>query len=139
MVLFAGWLCYSSFMSLLVLSLFTSDFSRSAVRYICRKGDDTVENPHRARISQFELVELILLLKVDKQLPVQRFEATVSQSTVPPPPLLWSALVSSSCKRSIYIYIYIYIKRERERDTYTCYVYIYIDIYIYVYMYICIT
>ena len=50
-------------------------------------GDDTVGNPHRARSSQFELFELILLLKLDKQFPVERFEATVSQSTVPSPPL----------------------------------------------------
>ena len=49
------------------------------------RGDDTIGNPHRAQISQFELFELILLLKLDKQLPVERFEATVSQSTVPSP------------------------------------------------------
>ena len=30
------------------------------------RGDDTVGNPHRAQISQFELFELILLLKLDK-------------------------------------------------------------------------
>ena len=46
------------------------------------KGDDTVGNPHRAQISQFELFELILLLKLDKQLPVEQLEATASQSTV---------------------------------------------------------
>ena len=46
-----------------------------------------VGNPHRARIVQFELFELILLLKLDKQLPVEQFEATVSQSAVPSPPL----------------------------------------------------
>ena len=51
------------------------------------RGDDTVGNPHRAQISQFELFELILLLKLDKQFPVEQFEATVSQSTVPSPPL----------------------------------------------------
>ena len=52
------------------------------------RGDETVGNPHRAQISQFEFFELTLLLKLDKQLPVERFEATVSQSTVtryPPP------------------------------------------------------
>ena len=38
-------------------------------------------------LSQFELFELILLLKSDKQFPVEQFEATVSQSTVPSPPL----------------------------------------------------
>ena len=47
------------------------------------RGDDTVGNPHRARIPQFELFELILFSNLDKQLPVERFEATVSQSTVP--------------------------------------------------------
>ena len=34
-----------------------------------------------------ELFEFILLLKLDKQFPVEQFEATVSQSTVPSPPL----------------------------------------------------
>ena len=51
------------------------------------RGDDAVGNPHRARISQFELFELILLLKLDNRLPVERFEATVSQSTVSSSPL----------------------------------------------------
>ena len=49
------------------------------------RGDDTVGNPHRAQISQLELFELILLLKLDKQFPVVQFEARVSQSTVPSP------------------------------------------------------
>ena len=31
------------------------------------RGDDTVGKPHRAQISQFELFELILVLKLDKQ------------------------------------------------------------------------
>ena len=37
--------------------------------------------------SQFELFELILLLKLDKHFPVEQFEATVSQSAVPSPSL----------------------------------------------------
>ena len=41
-------------------------------------------NPHRAQFVQFEL---FLLLKLDRQFPVEQFEATVSQSTVPCPPL----------------------------------------------------
>ena len=53
---------------------------------------DTVGNPHRAQISQFEMFELILLLKLDRQFPVEQFEATASQSTVPPPPLVLRAL-----------------------------------------------
>ena len=36
----------------------------------------------RAQMSKFELFELILSLKLDKRLPVEQFEATVSQSTV---------------------------------------------------------
>ena len=48
---------------------------------------DTVGNPHRARISGFELFELALLLKLDNWFPVEQFEAAVSQSTVPYPPL----------------------------------------------------
>ena len=51
------------------------------------RGDDTVGNPHRAQIYQFELFEPILLLNKDKQFPVEQFEATVSQSTLPSPPL----------------------------------------------------
>ena len=51
------------------------------------RGDDTVGNPHRAQIYEFELSELILSLELDKQFPVEQFEATVSQSTVPSPPL----------------------------------------------------
>ena len=49
------------------------------------RGGDTVGNPHRAQIVQFELFELILLLKLDNKFPVEQFEATVSQSTVPSP------------------------------------------------------
>ena len=56
-----------------------------------RKGDDTVGNPHRTRISQFDLFELILLLKLDKRFPGERFEATVSQSKFPSPPLTKAA------------------------------------------------
>ena len=51
-------------------------------------GDGTVGDSHGAQISQFEFFELILLLKLDKQLPVEQIEATVSQSTVPSPLLL---------------------------------------------------
>ena len=54
------------------------------------REDGAVGNPHRAQISRFELFELILLLKLDRQLPVEQFEAAVSQSTVPsPPPYRW--------------------------------------------------
>ena len=50
------------------------------------RGDDKVGNPHRTQIYRFELFELILLLELDKQFPVEQVEATVSQSTVPSPP-----------------------------------------------------
>ena len=51
------------------------------------RGDDTVGDPHRAGISQLELFELILLLKLDKYFSIEQFEPTVSQSTVSSPPL----------------------------------------------------
>ena len=57
------------------------------------KGDDTVGNPSlrafRAQLCQFEFFELILLLlKFNKQLPVEQFGATVSYlSQRYPPPL----------------------------------------------------
>ena len=50
------------------------------------RGDDTVGNPRRAQTSQLELFELVLLLKLNKQLPVEHFGAAASQSTVPFPP-----------------------------------------------------
>ena len=50
-------------------------------------GDDAVGNPRRAPISEFECFEFILLLEFDKTLYAERFEPTVSQSTVPSPPL----------------------------------------------------
>ena len=49
-------------------------------------GDDTDGKHHWTQIYKFELFELILLWKLDKQLPVEQFEATVSQSTAPSPP-----------------------------------------------------
>ena len=51
-------------------------------------GDDTVGNPHRTQISQFlfsSFGSFILLLKFDKQLPVEQFKAAASQSAVPFP------------------------------------------------------
>ena len=56
------------------------------------RGEDTVGNPHRAQISQFELFRLILLLKLDKRFPVEQFEAcrairgsSISVSSTLPP------------------------------------------------------
>ena len=49
------------------------------------RGGDTVGNPHRAQIAQFELFELILLFQVDRQFPVEQFEAKLSQPAVPSP------------------------------------------------------
>ena len=66
--------------------------SSAAEIFIEARGDDTVGNPHRAQISQFELFERILLLKLDKQCPVEQFEVMVSQSTVPSPPLIFAAV-----------------------------------------------
>ena len=60
-------------------------------RPIVGRRDDTVGNPHRAQFSQFELFELIFFSKADQRFPVDQFEATVSQSTVPSPPLTWGS------------------------------------------------
>ena len=73
---------------------------RSADIQPFRRGDDTVGNPHRAQFFQFELFELILLLKLDRQFSVEQFEPSVSQSTVPSPPSkTWnfSAAIRASC------------------------------------------
>ena len=58
------------------------------------RGDVTVRSPHRTQISQFELFEFILLLNLDKQFPVEQFEASrairgnsVSVSSTHPAPL----------------------------------------------------
>ena len=68
------------------------------------RGDDTVGSPHRAQISQFELFELTLLLKLYNQLPVEQFEATASQSTVPSPLLITLfCIVTLSCTIDLYI------------------------------------
>ena len=66
------------------------------------------------------------VLKVDKRLPVERFEAVVSQSTVSSPLLVAGGVPPLA---TIYTYIYIYI---------CIYIYIYTYIYIYIYIYICI-
>ena len=50
------------------------------------RGEDTLGNPHQGQVSQSELCEFILSLKLDKQLSIEQFEATLSQSTVPSPP-----------------------------------------------------
>ena len=59
-----------------------------ARRFLPGRGDDTVGNPHRAQIYQFELFELTLLLQERKQFSVEQFEAAVSQSTVSSPRLI---------------------------------------------------
>ena len=51
------------------------------------KTDRTPRHPTRDQSYQFELFELIGLLKVCKQFAAEQCEATVSQSTVPSPPL----------------------------------------------------
>ena len=54
---------------------------------VLRRGDDTVEHPHRAQICHFELFEFLLLLNVDKQFSIEQFEPTESQSTAASPPV----------------------------------------------------
>ena len=52
------------------------------------RAQSAAEPLMEAQNYDFELFELIILSKFDKQFPVEQFEATVSQSTVPSPPLL---------------------------------------------------
>ena len=61
---------------------------------------DTVGNPHRTQIDQFELFELILLLKLNKQFPVEQFEATVSRSRGPSPPLRYAGAAAAARGRA---------------------------------------
>ena len=49
--------------------------ARGSGSAVIRRGHDTVGSPHRTQISQFELFEFILFLKLDKPFPVERFEA----------------------------------------------------------------
>ena len=79
------------------------------------RGDDTVRNPHRAHIYRFELSELIPLSKLDEQFPVERFEAAVSQSTVPSPPLVdseWLFFLIDACALSLLSLLMILIINE---------------------------
>ena len=56
------------------------------------RGDDAVGDPRRAQIYQFEPFELVLILKLDEQFPVEHSEPTAFQSTVPSPLLIQSEL-----------------------------------------------
>ena len=75
------------------------------------RGDDSVGKPSssshlsirvfRAQFSLLELFELVLLLKLDQQFPVEQFEATVSRSTVSSPPLLRRRLRRALTRRGV--------------------------------------
>ena len=85
------------------------------------RGDDTVGNPHWAQFSQFELFELILLSKLDKQFPVEQFEASrairgssISVSSTLPP-----LLCGARPKTPAYIYIYSHVYIILYTHTYT--------------------
>ena len=86
-------------------------------RYI-RKWDDTVGNPHRAQIVQFELFELILLLKTRQTAPCRAARGSSISVSRTLPLLIYVCMY-------VCIYIYIY--------THMC-VHIYIYIYIYIYL-----
>ena len=47
------------------------------------RGDDAVGSPRRAQISQFDLFKLVLLLRLDKQIPV---ESNIILINTPSPP-----------------------------------------------------
>ena len=50
-------------------------------------SDDTVGNRHRAQISQFELCELVLLLKLDLTVPCRAVRGNGTVDSALPPPL----------------------------------------------------
>ena len=81
------------------------------------KSSDFSIRAFRAQISRFELFELFLLLKVDKQFPVQRFEASRATRggsiSVSSTANFQTKILMCAC---VCIYIYIYIM----------YIYIYI-------------
>ena len=49
------------------------------------RGDDTVGSPHLTQMSQFELFELILLLKLGKRSPVEQWPAGQFAAAQSPP------------------------------------------------------
>ena len=60
-------------------------FHYIVVYYLFGRRDDEVGNPHRGQMPKFEFFELFLLFKLGSKLYIERFEATVSQSTVSSP------------------------------------------------------
>ena len=106
------------------------------------RGDDASGNPHRAHIYQFEILELLLLLKLDnKPFSIERFEPTVSQSTVPPLlPMAWRNYSDPfripARARNVtagYVYICIYVHAYVQAHVYT-YTYTYLRIHIHTHM-----
>ena len=88
---------FTSTFTLRILNMYVEHLNRQ----LLRRGDDTVGNPHRVQIHQFELFELILLFELDKQLHVEQFEATAFQSTVPSPLLVTAIVVTKIALRNI--------------------------------------
>ena len=82
--------------------------------------------------SKFELFDLILLLKLDKQFPVEQFEATVSQSTVPSP--LFTSTMRRFRVRAVYAHVCIYVCVYIYIYIYIC-MYLSLSLYIYIYIY----
>ena len=81
-------------------SMTSADVHELSTRFSTRKGDDTVGNPYRANIYRFDLFELILFLKLDKQFPVEQIEATAL--------IMFIIVVSSNINNNNYYYYYYY-------------------------------
>ena len=135
------------------------------VTHLCRSnkpnqegGDDTVGNPHRAQISQFELFKLILFLKLGKQYPVEAIQCNSISVNSTLPPLNQTkqgaaagAISQAQRQDSVYItvdvkdqeaYIYlslsihIYLSLSHNMYIYIYIICVYICIYIYMYIHI---
>ena len=83
-----------------LLCFLIAEVRHHVAQLLGRGGDDAVGTPRRAQISQFELFERIVLLKIDKRFSVEQFEATVSQSTTPSPLPSSAALMKPLPSRS---------------------------------------
>ena len=60
------------------------------------RGESTGESLIELKFLKFDVFELILSLKLDKQFSIEQFEAAISQSTVHSPPLFISLLGSGA-------------------------------------------
>ena len=142
------WPCFPPFSSLMLRTC------EALVRQKQASREKTTNITHKTNTQLETLIELRFLDSLSSsKFPVEQFEATASQSTVPSPPLDCSPSHSASrqqpvrrlaCARPIslslslsFIYIYIYTHTFiYSLDLHVCTYYVILYIYIYIYVYI---